>query len=704
MGSDLALVIIWWFYILIMGIIFLPVAKLILCGFFDKGYLFSKTMSILAVSYLLWFLSSLRILPFSRIAIFSLIFGAFVIIHKIFKGYKGFIEFLKENKSLFIAEEILFLAGLVFWCYIRGLQPDIYGLEKFMDFGFVNTILKTEYMPPQDMWLAGNTINYYYYGHYICAFLTKLTSIDSAVSYNIMIATIFSFTMCTTFSLGGNIFYLLGNQDMKKVIIAGVISSMLLTFGGNLHGFVYAKAVPFAKSIGLYKGNVENYFYADATRYIGYNPPTQDKTIHEFPFYSFVVSDLHGHVSNIPFVLTILAVILSYIVGNIDDKKTNIILAFMLAAFYMTNAWDFPIYLTVALFAMAYKKIVNSGLNLKSISGALFQAGRIFILSQFVMLFYILSFKNMAGGIGFVHSRTPFYQLFILWGYQFFLAVCFVIFLILLRKKEVSTGGKRPMAVKIRDFITSSSPADIYVLILLVSAFGLVAMPEVIYVMDIYGPEYHRANTMFKLVYQSFIMIGVSAGYIVVRIISSIERVLNRRAAAALFIIILLMPMIYPYYAVKGYYGSLKVTNYKGLYGLKFLERSYPDDYEAVKWLNRNVTGQEVVLEASGEGYTDYERLSMATGLPTVLGWFGHEWLWRGGPDIPNQREQDIKEVYESTDILATMQIIRKYDISYIAIGKLERDKYKDINDEKLLKLGEIVFDSQGTKLVKVKR
>src|SRR5258708_38797604 len=33
-------------------------------------------------------------------------------------------------------------------------SPDIHGLEKYMDYGFVNSILRSQYFPPKDMWFT----------------------------------------------------------------------------------------------------------------------------------------------------------------------------------------------------------------------------------------------------------------------------------------------------------------------------------------------------------------------------------------------------------------------------------------------------------------------------------------------------------------------------------------------------------------------
>ena len=63
-----------------------------------------------------------------------------------------------------------------------------------------------------------------------------------------------------------------------------------------------------------------------------------------------------------------------------------------------------------------------------------------------------------------------------------------------------------------------------------------------------------------------------------------------------------------------------------------FWKMSFPRTPGAIRWLDETIEGQPVVLEANGDSYSDYERVSAMTGLPTVLGWYVHEWLWRGDP------------------------------------------------------------------------
>lgn len=689
MINDFLTVFKWWLYILLIGIPFIPLTNFIFKDFFDKGYLFSKTISIIILSYTIWLLSSLKILTFSRFSILFILilFMVFAAAFSIHKRYLNLEKLNIQSLKIFILEELLFLAGLLFWSYVRGFNPKINGLEKYMDFGFVNALLKCNYMPPADIWFAGNNINYYYFGHYICAFLTKLSQIPSSYTYNLMLASIFSFTLCLTFSIVSNMTHLKGKTNFKKVIIAGIISALLITFGGTLHTFIYTAGIHVQQYIGLFKGTIKPYFYADATRYIGYNPSTNDKTIHEFPLYSFVVSDLHGHVSDIPFVLTFIAILLNFFSDNTNKLRNNISIAIMsllLATFYMTNTWDYPMYLMAAGFTLLYLGIKKYN-NIASAFGYAVINGIILVaVSQILVLPFTLKFKQIANGVGLVAAHTPLYQLAVLWGYQLFFVACFAVFLAVSKKQNNF------------DF------KDFYTIILSACAIILVILPEVIYIIDIYGITYQRANTMFKFTYQAFIMFSIVTGYIAVQIVTNIQKRYLRNIIAVFFTLILILPMIYPFYAIKGYYGNIKPSNYKELYGLDYLNESYPDDLKVINWINTNIKNQAVILEANGDSYTDYCRISASTGNPTIIGWYAHEWLWRGYSDELNNRVNEVKTVYESDNLQETKKIIHKYNVKYIVIGKLERNKFTKLNENKLKGLGKVVFKSNDTYLIKL--
>jgi len=160
------------------------------------------------------------------------------------------------------------------------------------------------------------------------------------------------------------------------------------------------------------------------------------------------------------------------------------------------------------------------------------------------------------------------------------------------------------------------------------------------------------------------------------------------------------MVLSYSIFAINSFYADFR--KYQGLDGLAYLEKTHPQDYQIIKWLGKNVKGQPIILEANGDSYTDYARISANTGLPTVVGWPVHEWLWRGTYDVVAPRIKDVETIYITEDLNVTKNLIKKYNISYVVVSQLEKEKYPSLKEEKFKKLGEIVFNFGGSKLYKV--
>lgn len=156
---------------------------------------------------------------------------------------------------------------------------------------------------------------------------------------------------------------------------------------------------------------------------------------------------------------------------------------------------------------------------------------------------------------------------------------------------------------------------------------------------------------------------------------------------------------------IPGFGNVLDPSGYKGLYALGYLETDFPEDVSAITWLKENIEGAPVVLEANGDSYTGFERVSASTGLPTILGWYVHEWLWRNDTEDLNVKSTDIRNIYTSESEEQVRALLKQYDVSYIFVGSKEREKYEDaLNNALLQSLGDIVFidEDSGTYIVKV--
>ena len=204
--SDLSSIFTWWIVLLLIGGAFLPLTTLLFSQFLDRGYVFSKILGMLLLSYTLFLFGSLKFLPFTQTAII-VVLGGFIGLNVwiLRKNKLKLRDIFRSSWKIFALEELLFLGTLTFWSYIRAHEPSIHGLEKYMDQGFVNSILRSDYFPPKDMWYTSLPINYYYFGHLVTAVLTKLSGITPFITYNLMMATLFALLFTGAFSIGINL-------------------------------------------------------------------------------------------------------------------------------------------------------------------------------------------------------------------------------------------------------------------------------------------------------------------------------------------------------------------------------------------------------------------------------------------------------------------------------------------------------------------
>ena len=227
----------------------------------------------------------------------------------------------------------------------------------------------------------------------------------------------------------------------------------------------------------------------------------------------------------------------------------------------------------------------------------------------------------------------------------------------------------------------------------LLFSFGilLTIIPEFFYIKDIY-PAHFRANTMFKLGYQAYIIMMISSIYTLI-VIKQLEGK-TKFLFSFIFVFLAFFVAAYPFFSIPSYYGNLdrKIV----LDGSAWMKEQFPEDADIIQYINANIDNQPVILEAQGDSYTDFERISAYTGLPTVAGWWVHEWLWRGSADVVGNRIPDIVSIYESEDLTLTKSLFKKYHVSYVVISKMEKEKYKNMNEKKFMEIGTKIFESSN--------
>ena len=660
--------------------------------------------------------------------------------------------------------ELLFFMIFVAYMYMKGFNPKAYGTEKMMDYGFMMSMFKTEYFPVEDFWFAGEGLNYYYFGQYLMTFLTKVSFSTVSYGYNLALGTGFAFCATLVYALVCQVMRVFIAQKKKKISdavshVAGALAAIAVTIAGNGHYIVFNWLVPMLWDTFQIPGDRPSYWFPNSTRYIGYMPDTHDKTIHEFPSYSFILGDVHAHVVNITFVLTLTAILFSFLMNRQEAMKAAVVkrrngektkvsifretfrlpviaVGYLIGIFMMSNYWDFPIYFVVAGAVILTSNAVICGFDLRTWILTFMHAIVVLAVAFLVALPFNSNFVAMANGILLAKTHTAFYQLIILWGLQIVIVIGFVTALIwreIQRNKRKTAEKTVEITAEITEiadvdpdedskeelkavkqnrfacFLENLAISDLFILILGLCAIGLVLTPEVIYMSDIYAGDYKRSNTMFKLVYQAFILFGISIGYILTRFVLLKETRRQFKWGIA-GIVLLLWTCGYFGTSVRAWFGDLRnEDNYKGMRADRYIYEEQPTDAAAIAWLNENVQGRPVILEANGDSYTIDNRVSVLTGLPTVLGWRVHEWLWHNSLEPVSARAAEVQTMYTSQDQELVRALLNKYKVTYLFIGSCEYDKYAPIgmNTETLRQMGEVVYegypDMQGRAVMIVK-
>ena len=722
----------WWTALLVFGIGFFPLSAFLFRKFSDKGYIFGKVLGFVISGWLVWFLSSLHIVKFSAV-------GCCVILGLCIAANYGLMFFFCKKKRVKIGEflgvtdgsaaitkaiwyEVLFLAVFAILLYLKCFRPDFsWQTEGGMDFGFMISMMKSEYMPPEDFWYSGTDLNYYYLGQYFYTYLTKLSGVDIKVAYNLALMTVGAFCWVLSYSLAARILetYMIERSDEYRMLgkktvasapvlrqvlprFAGLLAGCGVTFASTNHYWVYKKVGPVLCDILGVEGN-SSYWFSDPTRYIGWQGDAIDQTIHEFPSYSLVLGDLHAHVTNIVFVLTLLAVLYAFLLSRKERMKKAvagvlepvsykkelmnpqiIVLSFLIGIFQMTNYWDFPIYFVVCGAVILVSNAVVCGFTKKSFLLTVVHAAEFIVISYVTAFMFNIHFESMASGIGICDRHTTPYQMIIVWGMPIIAVIAYLVGTIKEEQKR-REGGITETEHKNVFFawLQNLKMSDLFLLIVGLCAVGLILMPELIFVRDIYGADNQRTNTMFKLTYQAFILFGVFMGPVITRYFLLPK---NGKQFVAGFILLFLLVRNVEYFetAWNSWAGDYKdPERYVSLDSTASTD--VPEaDMLAADWINENIKGRPVILEAHGPSYrTDgvvHNRISALTGCPTIIGWRTHEWLWKGDVAAVDARAMDVQTIYTCFDIKKAASYLREYGVaSEGSVSKAASEKIQEV-------------------------
>jgi YYY domain-containing protein len=597
------------------------------------------------------------------------------------------------------------LAAILFWAstgvllLIRAVGPAVVGAEKFMDLAFLNSLARYPAMPPADPWMSGATINYYYWGYLLAAAQAKLSGVPPLTAYNLSIASFTGFSFVSAACVGLR----LSRGDLK----VGLASGGLTVFAGNLTGAFDAWTNPFAV----------DFDYWHASRVIG---PEQFKTINEFPFFTFFHADLHPHLLAFPYFIAAFAVAHRWLEAGRPGTKRAwlwiLLVALVCGTARAANFWNLP--------AMAILLVVAGALRptrgerwprLPAAFGGAFTGAAVLLLSLVLFYEYSRSFQLENRGLGRATMHSGVFELLGVWGILF--AVCAAGLwprpLSVEALPGVGAGADAESARRRRDLILSavagaslvagflmkmpaiplllfllvlaglstwrslrsepSDPDGVFAGFLVLLGLGMIAGCELVYHQDTYGQDLQRMNTIFKYYHQAWPLLAIGGSVFAGRAWNAAparRRPLWRLGLSVLAVLALLWPLNVAISRYRQKDGPISLD-----LGGPLAKRS-PGDAAAVAWLLKNAPIGSKILEASGDPYTEYARISSHTGVPTVLGWANHELLWRSDDAQVQERLSRVRHFYTAADPRIAWDTINKYGVTYVVVGDMERRTY----------------------------
>ena len=216
-------------------------------------------------------------------------------------------------------------------------------------------------------------------------------------------------------------------------------------------------------------------------------------------------------------------------------------------------------------------------------------------------------------------------------------------------------------------------PGQVFGLLLVTFGLALVVIPELVYVHDGFAS---RMNTIFKLHYQAWLLLGVGSA---LGIVVAWTRGGWLRAGSVAASVLLAGGLMYPPTALA---AKLQAAGARAgdLDALAHLAREDPDTFAAIAWVQRHTRRGAVVVQAAGRSYDARDSLiSVATGRPTLVGWEGHERQWRGAAydAMAAGRHEALGRIYNPRSEQDLDQALSAWDVSFVFVGPRERERYR---------------------------
>ena len=793
-----------WILVLeLIGVLALPLTTRLFQHVPTYGIAFSKIIGSLIVSWLAWMLAMFNLTAFNFSAVSIGLLGLGVLSWQAWRGVsrQQVMLAIRQHWRTWLWYEILFV--VLFWIGVQIRLHGAYGsgihyTEKPMELMMLSSVVNSPSFPPQDLWLSGYTINYYYFGYVVVGMLMMLSNVSLGVAFNLGMASVIALTGTAIAGLIASMIkeHRTKNIEHSKALrlwvadVFGVLAIGLILFTGNQIGALQRitgtqyfntlndsqrmsalnQALSGKQPITLDPATIKRKWGDETafstlpqmTTFDWWSPSraffedlftgniivdgveregvTQAEIITEFPFFSFFLADLHPHVLALPFVMLVLALawrmILRPTLPMFQQRGSRLewfVTSLAIGSLYMLNSWDAPTYGFIFMLALWWLFGQHHATWTRREWLAFGkQLGLIVLGAAILFAPFLITFDSFAGRetipppfdsipvirtigkiIAPARDHSTWSDLVIVFGlflvpiiawttrsvrdWRMWLSVIVVfVFGLLIGVPALMFA---PLCyLVIQAAWRQSNPALSFGLILAGVGTLLILVVDIIYLRDNFD---RRFNTVFKVYYQAWLILGLVAGYALWALFS--ERwwlKLGSIVWMPLFGLLLAGALVYPMSTIVPKLTA-DTPNTQQLEGT--LDSSYTTSgaRSAAAWLKQNAPQTTVIASASGSSYRNGGEVAGLTGFPTLLNWQGsHEALWRTKqPQASAElsvRANDLVQIYTNPDVNLVKQTLQKYKVNYIILGPNERDAYPQNTGITFEQVGEKVFDQDG--------
>ena len=726
---QVAYVACWWLALEIIGLVSFPLASRVCSGLSDRGYSISKLVGLVLLTYFVWMISVLHILPFgiASIAISFLLLVAL----SLFLGRNN-LRIAAWPRRQIVISELLFAASFIILLLIVRGKPDIFfsgANDALFNNAFIQSILRGGYFPPLDPWFSGESVAYYYGEHVLIATLTSITRVPTTIAFNLAVAMFPALSVCASYGLGYNI-------TAKKRY--GLLAALFVCVAGYTSGAFQLLAFAFHSNV------------------LGYPPPEAttltdwllwfdffhahwviEGAIIHYPYSAFLMGDLHSYSVSpsfqLMFILLIFALFqkgrLSSELSRADTRIDIAVLSLCLGFFFILNTWEYPTYIIFTALAFLLLRIRPSIKGTLAIPAAIIGLSFVLYLPHFIT-------GVMSGfhGLGLVTTRASIGQ-FLEFGALFLFISCS--FLFILAKREILRARKTillaffvllaivvvavlidfqllvitvPLGLLSLYLIYRSKQqsAREFVLLLLVMSAALAFFCEFIYINDALDVPWERFNTTMKVYLQLWVIFGTASACAVFYVVSSLGRK-TKAVWITLVAVLIVASLVHPIAATTARLGGKHTDwgiNRGTLDGMAYVKIVDKGDYDAIRWLNEEIPGAPVILEAPWSEGERRSRVSSFTGLPTVLGSRFCETMWGRGWQKLEERDNNAATIYNTLDNDQALELLSKYEVKYIYVGSLEQEAYATEGLRKFARYPDnysLAYESEGVTIYEVR-